>query len=49
MAQAALVSHMKLAVQFWYMRKRGGMDWNANRVTAQTQRVKQAAALHFTV
>lgn len=29
MAQAALVSHMKLAVQFWYIRKRGLVDWAA--------------------
>lgn len=26
MAQAALVSHMKLAEQFWYRRKRGPED-----------------------
>lgn len=26
-AQAALVSHMKEAVQFWYIRKRGFLDY----------------------
>lgn len=40
MAQAALVSHKKLAVQFWYIRNRGLIDcmmWNTNRVTSQTR------------
>lgn len=34
MAQAALVSHMKLAVQFWYIRNRGPIDctvWNTKQ------------------
>lgn len=41
MAQAALVSHMKLAVQFWYMRNLGPVDCTVQDTQAKS-RVSEA-------